>query len=579
MRISLAIPSMCQEWPAFSREPSSAPSRFTDPARVIDSELRDAPRMLVGLLGRTPGLRHTDSIFMGDFVDRGTGQFACGGGGFVFSRAALDAMDLKSCIRRYHNGCADEFLSNDVIVARCAADYGVRPVRDFSCGTCGLYDRSFTVSQLRSGSCFFAQMQRSHNPLAYLPYIKVPASMSQSQQKQQQQQPSPPQQQHTLQQLATLDSRVSSMLAAGVRPNVTVTVTNGRTRDANRSSRAALSRPHVRAALSSSSGSAAIAAERGAHRSRTNATTAMGMGGGPAVPLSRWAHEAAAREAFAREAALRRARLTTMMSNHSDADRTRERLQMHDGRRAAMQMLHKAKALERRDAPAIVHSGTATQSSLITPQQGRRLDTSANPHDAPHPTIWPAINGSRAEPGSSPYPGALDPKLVEARGSIASNDGGVAGITPARHRHSRHHQASNATTAVSMPPASPPPPPTPVPRLQAPSGLGPAIIHRLYELVSRDGAGTRPLSRHLWAVVGYDPLSNSPVPGNASNRGSATRLQRISPAGGVPSRQLRRPRDALSQDTYPSALNDTWRPSPADFGRASVDVSIFSFPE
>ena len=52
---------------------------------------------------------------------RRRGTYACGGGGSVFSRRALEAMDLGRCMRDYHKKC----MQSDWMIADCARKFNV----------------------------------------------------------------------------------------------------------------------------------------------------------------------------------------------------------------------------------------------------------------------------------------------------------------------------------------------------------------------------------------------------------------------------------------------------------------------
>mmetsp|Transcript_28888 Transcript_28888/g.95908 ORF Transcript_28888/g.95908 Transcript_28888/m.95908 type:complete len:214 (-) Transcript_28888:51-692(-) len=62
---------------------------------------------------------------------RRRGTYACGGGGSVFSRRALEAMDLGRCMRDYHKKC----MQSDWMIADCARKFNVTFAVEHGC-TC-----------------------------------------------------------------------------------------------------------------------------------------------------------------------------------------------------------------------------------------------------------------------------------------------------------------------------------------------------------------------------------------------------------------------------------------------------------
>lgn len=101
--------------------------------------------------GRRDGLGGGSSL--------GDPQYACGGGGSVFSRAALESMDVTDCITRLHTRCSQ----SDWMVGECARRAGVRFIADHGC-TCVEWrdDTEGRVREgLRRGSCAFLQFPNS----------------------------------------------------------------------------------------------------------------------------------------------------------------------------------------------------------------------------------------------------------------------------------------------------------------------------------------------------------------------------------------------------------------------------------
>ena len=57
-------------------------------------------------------------------------QYACGGGGSIFSREALERMDVTRCIHSLHSQC----LQSDWMIGRCLEAANVTAVVGESCG-------------------------------------------------------------------------------------------------------------------------------------------------------------------------------------------------------------------------------------------------------------------------------------------------------------------------------------------------------------------------------------------------------------------------------------------------------------
>ena len=86
-------------------------------------------------------------------------QYACGGGGSVFSIAALAMLDLSSCIRRLHRQCSQ----SDWMIGQCAREGGVRFAPEHGC-TCVKWHANTERAvreRLRTGSCSFLQFPNS----------------------------------------------------------------------------------------------------------------------------------------------------------------------------------------------------------------------------------------------------------------------------------------------------------------------------------------------------------------------------------------------------------------------------------
>ena len=90
----------------------------------------------------------------------GKPEYACGGGGSIFSRGALLSMDVAGCIEKLHATCSQ----SDWMIGQCARAAGLRFVPEHGC-TCikwhGGTER-LVRNRLRSGSCSFLQLSLIH---------------------------------------------------------------------------------------------------------------------------------------------------------------------------------------------------------------------------------------------------------------------------------------------------------------------------------------------------------------------------------------------------------------------------------
>ena len=96
------------------------------------------------------------ALYLGDMMVSKTDptpQYACGGGGAIFSRAALDAMDVPECIQH----SADRCQQSDWMVGHCARAYRVRFVGEYGCSCNAATTDEAIRSRLLNGSCAFFQ--------------------------------------------------------------------------------------------------------------------------------------------------------------------------------------------------------------------------------------------------------------------------------------------------------------------------------------------------------------------------------------------------------------------------------------
>lgn len=95
---------------------------------------------------------HHKPLYLGDFLfgddESGPeGTFACGGAGSVFSAAAMRMTNFSQCHEHFRSSC----LQSDWMLARCALDAGVRPVRSAGCHCCAPGDVMKSISAIRRG--------------------------------------------------------------------------------------------------------------------------------------------------------------------------------------------------------------------------------------------------------------------------------------------------------------------------------------------------------------------------------------------------------------------------------------------
>jgi hypothetical protein len=127
---------------------------------MVDDDSFVFPRRLRSLLA---AYDPSEPLHLGDFWhdDNEPGgrhaapQYACGGGGSVFSRGALERLDVRACMRTAHGACAQ----SDWMLGECARTAGVRLVPRHGC-TCVRWHENTEArvrGALRAGSCAFLQ--------------------------------------------------------------------------------------------------------------------------------------------------------------------------------------------------------------------------------------------------------------------------------------------------------------------------------------------------------------------------------------------------------------------------------------
>lgn len=137
---------------------------FSDWVLLVDDDTRVFPQRSVFLRTLDP----IRPVVMGDFARYGRSNFACGGGGFLFSRAAFAIIDFAPCTRS-----AKCQTGADHALARCLVTYrNITLLGSYGCGTCSnTWSSSYTIGQLTSERCKFMHNQRSHAPKRYKKYV------------------------------------------------------------------------------------------------------------------------------------------------------------------------------------------------------------------------------------------------------------------------------------------------------------------------------------------------------------------------------------------------------------------------
>eukprot|EP00966_Prymnesium_polylepis_P317541 7336257-Prymnesium_polylepis.2 len=108
------------------------------------------PALLLPKLGR---LDPSEPLYLGDFANetafpqaRRWPPYACGGGGAVFSSAALSQLDFAGCAATLHHASRPCYRA-DWMVGECTRAAGLSPHRGLSCGACAL--RCSVASELQ----------------------------------------------------------------------------------------------------------------------------------------------------------------------------------------------------------------------------------------------------------------------------------------------------------------------------------------------------------------------------------------------------------------------------------------------
>ena len=88
--------------------------------------------------------------------------FVNGGGGSVFSRAAVERMNTAACVNRSFPGQDWWRWQSDWMIGACVKRAGVRAVKDFSCGLCATSAcdkvRVDKLQHAVKSGCAFAQL-------------------------------------------------------------------------------------------------------------------------------------------------------------------------------------------------------------------------------------------------------------------------------------------------------------------------------------------------------------------------------------------------------------------------------------
>lgn len=129
-------------------------ARGIDWVALVDDDSFVFPSSLNRLVGKYNASR---PVHLGDFwrSDDGNPLYACGGGGSVFSRGALQRMDLAHSIRTLHRQC----MQSDWMLGQCARQAGVRLHAEHGC-TCvrwTAHTEPLVRARLLRGSCAFLQ--------------------------------------------------------------------------------------------------------------------------------------------------------------------------------------------------------------------------------------------------------------------------------------------------------------------------------------------------------------------------------------------------------------------------------------
>lgn len=142
---------------------------YSDWVLLVDDDTRVFPQRSEFLRVLDP----TRPVMMGDFAEKGHSSFACGGGGFLFSKASFATIDFSRCVDS--EVCSAPPLSwmVDHMLARCLAkEQNITLLSSYGCGTCSnVWSPLYTIGQLTSGRCKFMHNQRSHSPKRYKKHV------------------------------------------------------------------------------------------------------------------------------------------------------------------------------------------------------------------------------------------------------------------------------------------------------------------------------------------------------------------------------------------------------------------------
>lgn len=109
------------------------------------------------------------NYLMADFENMGKSTFACGGGGFLMSRAAFYTVNFSWCSYQHVCKYNPPLVYGDHSFHACMnAHRDIERVDKHACGTCGnRWSEQFTRTALIKASCQFMHNQRSHTPSQY----------------------------------------------------------------------------------------------------------------------------------------------------------------------------------------------------------------------------------------------------------------------------------------------------------------------------------------------------------------------------------------------------------------------------
>ena len=131
---------------------------------LVDDDTRVFPEREDFLYKSDPN----EMILMGDFGNQGKSRFACGGGGFLFSKSAFLKIDFHRCA--IAESCTSSLSRmGDHLLSKCLSNYpNLSLDASYNCGTCSnVWSPKYTNKQLMSNKCKFMHNQRSHSPQQY----------------------------------------------------------------------------------------------------------------------------------------------------------------------------------------------------------------------------------------------------------------------------------------------------------------------------------------------------------------------------------------------------------------------------